>query len=122
MAHTTNQKSRSSRRGQGGPTIADVAAAAGVSSMTVSRVVNGESNVIRATRDKVAAAIKTLGYIPNPAARSLAGGQKCRIALLHSNPSAAYLSELLVGSLSGAAACDVELTVEPCAADDCWHR
>lgn len=86
--------------------------------MTVSRVVNGEPNVISDTREKVNAAIKSLGYIPNPAARSLAGGQQCRIALLHSNPSAAYLSELLVGSLAGAAACDVELTVEPCTGNE----
>lgn len=122
---------RSARRGRGGPTIANVAAEAGVSPMTVSRVVNGEPNVMPGTRDKVNAAINALGYIPNPAARTLAGGQQCRIALLHSNPSAAYLSELLVGSLSGAAACDVELTVEPCtfgeAAEDlvarlCGHR
>lgn len=99
--------------------------------MTVSRVVNGEPNVMPATRDKVNAAISSLGYIPNPAARSLAGGQQCRIALLHSNPSAAYLSELLVGSLAEAAACDVELTVEPCSFDEvaddlvarlCGHR
>ena len=118
MGKTTGQKFRSTRRGQSGPTIADVAAGAGVSPMTVSRVVNGESNVTPATRDKVNAAIKALGYVPNPAARSLAGGQQCRIALLHSNPSAAYLSELLVGSLAGAAACDVGLTVEPCNADE----
>lgn len=114
MDKMTGEKFRIARRGQTGPTIADVAAEAGVSSMTVSRVVNGEANVSGNTRDKVTAAIKALGYIPNPAARSLAGGQQCRIALLHSNPSAAYLSELLVGSLAGAAACDVELTVEPC--------
>jgi LacI family transcriptional regulator len=118
MDKTASQKFRTARRGQSGPTIADVATEAGVSAMTVSRVVNGESNVLAKTRDKVNAAIQALGYIPNPAARSLAGGQQCRIALLHSNPSAAYLSELLVGSLAGAAACDVGLTVEPCSADE----
>lgn len=118
MGKTTGQKFRITRRGQSGPTIANVAVEAGVSTMTVSRVVNGESNVTAATRDKVNAAIEALGYIPNPAARSLAGGQQCRIALLHSNPSAAYLSELLVGSLAGAAACDVGLTVEPCNPDE----
>lgn len=131
MDKMTGQKFRNARRGRGGPTISDVAAQAGVSSMTVSRVVNGEPNVMPDTRDKVNAAVEALGYVPNPAARSLAGGQQCRIALLHSNPSAAYLSELLVGSLAGAAACDVELTVEPCVADEavavlvarlCEHR
>jgi LacI family transcriptional regulator len=118
MDNTNGKRFRSARRGQGGPTIANVAAEAGVSAMTVSRVVNDESNVTTDTRDKVNAAIKALGYVPHPAARSLASGQQCRIALLHSNPSAAYMSELLVGSLAEAAACDVELTVEPFTADE----
>jgi LacI family transcriptional regulator len=118
MDKTNGQKFRSARRGQSGPTIADVALEAGVSSMTVSRVVNGEPHVTTNTRAKVSAAITTLGYVPHPAARSLASGQQCRIALLHSNPSAAYLSELLVGGLAEAAACDVELTVEPFTADE----
>ncbi len=101
------------RRGRQGPTIADVAHAAGVSPMTVSRVVNGGTQVIAGTRERVQAAIAATGYVPNTAARSLAGGRHCRIALLHGNPSAAWLSELLVGSLAGARACQAELTVEP---------
>ena len=39
-----------------------------------------------ATREKVGAAIAPLGYVPNPATRSLAVGQQCRIALRHTNP------------------------------------
>lgn len=109
---------RNQRRGGGGPTVADVARAAGVSPMTVSRVVNREGNVLAATRDKVTAAIAALGYVPNRAARSLAGGQQCRIALLHNNPSASYLSALLMGALDGARALDVELLVERHAADE----
>lgn len=107
------RKPRSPRRARRGPTIADVARAAGVSPMTVSRVINSEPNVQDDTRAKVEAAIASLGYVPNLAARSLAGGQPCRVALLYSNPSAAYLSEFLVGGLAEAAARDVELTVEP---------
>jgi LacI family transcriptional regulator len=80
--------------------------------MTVSRVVNGESNVLPSTRDAVQKAIGALGYAPNAAARSLAGGKQCRIALIHSNPSAAYLSELLVGSLARAVSVDVQLAIE----------
>jgi LacI family transcriptional regulator len=115
MGNSENRTSRprAPRRGQRGPTVADVARAAGVSSMTVSRVVNHEPSVLAATRDKVNAAIAALGYVPNPAARSLAGGQQCRVALLYSNPSAAYLSEFLVGVLAEAAACNVELMLEP---------
>ncbi len=94
------------------PTIADVARVAGVSSMTVSRVVNDAPNVLPGTREKVRQAIAELGYVPNSAARSLAGARQCRIAILHSNPSAAYLSEFLVGALSGASENDAQLIVE----------
>lgn len=49
--------------------IKDVAALAGVSDRTVSRVVNGEPNISQKTRDTVEAAIAKLDYIPNLAAR-----------------------------------------------------
>jgi LacI family transcriptional regulator len=104
---------RALRRGGKRPTVADVARRAGVSAMTVSRVVNNDSRVLPATRAKVDAAIAALGYVPNLAARSLAGARQCRIALLHSNPSAAYLSEFLMGSLAAAGANDALLQVEP---------
>ena len=106
------KRPRTSRKRGNGPTVTDVARLAGVSPMTVSRVVNRDSRVLPATRDRVEQAIAALGYVPNPAARSLAGRKQCRIALLHSNPSAAYLSEFLVGSLAGAAAADAQLVVE----------
>ena len=94
------------------PTVADVARMAGVSPMTVSRVVNGEAYVSPKTRAAVQKAIGALRYAPNAAARSLAGGKQCRIALIHSNPSAAYLGELLVGSLAQASTIDVQLAIE----------
>ena len=90
---------KTSRRSRRGTTIHDVARRAGVSPMTVSRVVNGERNVREATRAAVLAAVKELRYAPNPAARSLAGAQSLRIGLLYANPSAAYLSEFLLGAL-----------------------
>lgn len=117
-SNPSEARPRSTRRGQSAPTIADVAKAAGVSPMTVSRVINSEANVLERTREKVQAAIEAIGYRPNSAARTLAGGQQCRIALLYSNPSAAYLSELLVGSLAEAKARNVELTIEPCDAGE----
>ena len=110
---------RSARRSAKGPTVADVARLAGVSAMTVSRVINSDGsnggNVLPETRERVEAAIAAIGYVPNPAARSLASGRQRRIALLHANPSAAYLSEFLVGSLAEASACDAQLIVEHCA-------
>jgi LacI family transcriptional regulator len=105
---------KNSRRGGSGVTIHDVARHAGVSPMTVSRVINTESNVRETTRAKVAAAIKTLHYAPNMAARSLAGAETVRIGLLYSNPSAAYLSELLLGSLAQSSLSGCQLVVEQC--------
>ena len=55
--------------------MADVAAMAGVSSQTVSRVANNRENVEEATREKVLAAMKVLGYRPNTAARALVTGR-----------------------------------------------
>ena len=53
--------------------IEDVAAKAGVSIKTVSRVLNKEPNVRESTKARVQEAIKELNYRPNPSARSLAG-------------------------------------------------
>src|SRR6186713_532198 len=105
---------RGSRRQRNAPKISDVAARAGVSPMTVSRVINGESNVREETRERVEAAIKALDYSPSSAARTLAGGEEIRIGLLHSNPSFNYLSQLLVGSLDQASRLNVQLIVEKC--------
>ena len=55
--------------------MADVARLAGVSSQTVSRVSNGQSNVDEATRARVLEAMHTLGYRPNGAARALKSGR-----------------------------------------------
>ncbi|GLK19142.1 LacI family DNA-binding transcriptional regulator [Herbiconiux flava] len=56
------------------PGIKDVAASAGVSIKTVSRVVNAEEAVHPETRARVLHAIQQLGYVPNTAARSLKSG------------------------------------------------
>lgn len=56
------------------PSMADVAARAGVSMMTVSRVFSGQARVAPETRDRVIAAVEALKYRPNMAARTLAGG------------------------------------------------
>ena len=53
-------------------TMADVAREAGVSSMTVSRVINNKEDVRAATRERVVAVIERLGYRPSGIARGLA--------------------------------------------------
>jgi LacI family transcriptional regulator len=82
--------------------------------MTVSRVINGEASVREETREAVLVAIRELDYQPNTAARRLAGADQPRIALLYANPSASYLSELLMGGLEQASLSDVHLVVERC--------
>lgn len=59
----------------GNATLYDVAAAAGVSPKTVSRVINGAAGVSEATRQQVQAAIDELNYRPNFHARSLRVGR-----------------------------------------------
>lgn len=54
------------------PTLQDVADAAGVSTATVSRALNDPDKVAQARRDRINAAIATLGYTPNFGARALA--------------------------------------------------
>jgi len=58
----------------GRPTLADVAARAGVSLKTASRALNGEYGVAEGTARKVLDASRELGFRPNGLARSLAGG------------------------------------------------
>src|SRR3954466_6446163 len=106
--------SKPSRRSRGTTTIEDVARAAGVSAMTVSRVINGGQNVRETTRNAVLEAVKKLNYSPNAAARTLAAGEATHIGLLYANPSAAYLSQFLVGALEGARKTGAHLVLEAC--------
>ncbi|TFV64889.1 UNVERIFIED_ORG: LacI family transcriptional regulator [Bacillus sp. AZ43] len=62
--------------------MSDVAALAGVSHQTVSRVVNGHPNVAPHTRERVERAIAQLGYRPNIAARALVTGSTRTIGLV----------------------------------------
>jgi len=62
--------------------MADVAKLAGVSSQTVSRVSNGHPSVVGTTREHVLAAMRTLGYRPNSAARALRYGRFNTIGII----------------------------------------
>ncbi|MDI9238433.1 LacI family DNA-binding transcriptional regulator [Lysobacter sp. LF1] len=107
------EKTRKSIRRKGhAVTIDEVATLASVSPMTVSRVINGQGKVRDTTRDRVMRAVKELGYTPNLAASSLAAAQHTRIALIYTNPSSAYLRELLVGALRGAARTAAQLMID----------
>ena len=64
------------------PTLNQVAALAGVSHQTVSRVLNRHANVSANTRARVLAAIHQLDYQPNTAARTLVTGRSQTIGLI----------------------------------------
>ncbi|WP_427896207.1 LacI family DNA-binding transcriptional regulator [Kribbella sp. GL6] len=66
----------------GRPTMRDVAAAAGVSHQTVSRVVNDEQSVTEPVRERVRAAIAALGYRPSAGGRAMARGRTEVVALV----------------------------------------
>ncbi|MDN6762927.1 LacI family DNA-binding transcriptional regulator [Acidipropionibacterium jensenii] len=82
----SDQVLRSSTRGgvgwSGRATARDVAAVAGVSAQTVSRVANGTQSVAEPTRQKVLAAMAQLGYAPNAAAQALRAGRSSSIGVV----------------------------------------
>lgn len=97
--------------------IEDVAAAAGVSMKTVSRVLNHEPNVSADTRSRVEAAVAEMRYRPHPSARVLAGRRSYLIALLYDNPSSNYLMEAEQGVLDACLAQHYNLMLTPLAGD-----
>ena len=80
-------------------TITDVALEAGVSPMTVSRVVNRKGNVKQATMDKIQKAIAKVNYQPNIGARRLSGGRTYQFLMIFNNPNVAWTGELLIGMM-----------------------
>lgn len=95
-------------------TILDVARRAGVSPMTASRVMNGNPRVGDVFRERVLAASRELGYTPNLAGRSLRSSGTARIGFLYSNPSAAYLNEMMVGILEQSSQSGAQVQLEKC--------
>ncbi|HMO74748.1 MAG TPA: LacI family DNA-binding transcriptional regulator [Sphingopyxis sp.] len=102
-------------RGKSGkqPTINDVAALAGVSKKTVSRVINRSEFITDKTRQAVEQAIKMLGFVPNPQARALAFRRNFLIALLHDNPNAQTVLNFQQGVLDAIKDSDLALLVRP---------
>ena len=101
-------------------TINDVAALAGVSIKTVSRVINHEPNVRQTTCEVVEKAISALNYRPNRAARNLASHRSHIIAMIYDDPSAykipsaGYIIRLQQGALQACRNSDCELLIHPC--------
>lgn len=79
----------------GRPTLADVAARAGVSLKTASRALNGEYGVAASTARRVLDASRELGFRPNHLARSLAGGrQSSTVGLVISNVADHFIASV----------------------------
>lgn len=95
-------------------TIFDVAAEAGVSRGTVSRVLNGEPYVSAAAREAIEAAIAKVGYVRNTAARNLAKQSSGAIALIVHEPDSVFIDDpnigaILLGANAALSAADYQL-------------
>jgi len=102
----------SSSRAGSAPTIIDVAAQAGVSIKTVSRVLNHEPGVHDDTRQQVLKVVAELKYRPKQSARSLAGARSFLIALLYYDPSAAFVGGVQQGATRRCREAGYHLVVE----------
>lgn len=78
-------------------TLRDVSEASGVSEMTVSRVLRNRGDVSQATREKVLAAAKDLGYVPNKIAGALASNRVNLVAVIIPSLSNMVFPEVLTG-------------------------
>ncbi|AWH17678.1 LacI family transcriptional regulator [Stenotrophomonas sp. ZAC14D2_NAIMI4_7] len=92
-------------------TLQTVADRVGVSTMTVSNVINGRGKVSAETRARVKEAIRLTGYIPNVAARRLAGAAGTRLGLLYPDVRSPFLTEVLLAALASANAVGAQLLV-----------
>ena len=95
-------------------TIDDVAQAAGVARVTVSRVLNNGANVRAETRDRVLRVVEELGYSVNQQARALASGMARQIMLIHAHspdlePNSYYNAGLELGALRGCSSLGFDL-------------
>ncbi len=86
--------SKSGRR----PTIREVAAQAGVSHQTVSRVINADGYVSDATRKSVLEAIRRLNFVPNGIARSLSSRRSLTLGVVSNDISDHSFAEMAAGA------------------------
>jgi len=88
---------RGPRRKLGSLTIHDVAALAGVSSVTASRYFNDPGRVSEKLRDKLAAVIRDTGYVPSQVARRLASSQGGLVGAVMQNVASPTFAPLVRG-------------------------
>jgi LacI family gluconate utilization system Gnt-I transcriptional repressor len=78
-------------------TLRDVSEASGVSEMTVSRVLRNRGDVAEATRERVLAAARSLGYVPNRIAGALASQRVSLVGVIIPSLSNMVFPEVLTG-------------------------
>ncbi|APU17566.1 MULTISPECIES: LacI family DNA-binding transcriptional regulator [Actinoalloteichus] len=91
-------------QGEHRPTLEDVAALAGVSRATVSRVVNDSPRVSPEAKESVYSAIRELGYVPNRAARTLVTRRTGAVAVVISEPESKIFDDPRFATVVRAAA------------------
>ncbi len=107
------------RFGNNGATIQDVAAKAGVSKKTVSRVINGEDYVTEQTAQKVETAIAELGYVPNVSARRLASNRSYVLTLVYqAEEPPGWLTHVIQGIVQTSARHGYEVVIHPCEVEE----
>jgi LacI family transcriptional regulator len=79
------------------PTVHDVAKLAGVSPITVSRVINNSGYISSLTRERVETAIKEIGYVPNTLARGLRSKRTNTLALIVTDITNPYFTSMARG-------------------------
>lgn len=94
-------------------TISDVAARAGVSIKTVSRVLNREPKVRSTTRDRVESAMLELRYRPNSPGRMLASRRSYILGLVY-NANSSYINSIQNGALEACRQEHYDLLIHPC--------
>jgi LacI family transcriptional regulator len=98
------------------PTVLDVAKRAGVAPITVSRVINNSGYISQKTRERVEAAVKELGYIPNTLARGLRSKRTKTLALVVTDITNPYFTLMARGVED--VACASEYSVVYCNTDE----
>ncbi|WP_034159046.1 LacI family DNA-binding transcriptional regulator [Sphingomonas sp. ERG5] len=94
-------------------TIKEVAARAGVSPKTVSRVINDEDHVRPPVREQVMRVVREMGYRPNSFARSLSSSKSYLLGLLVDDPASGYAADVQLGALLRSRDLGYHLVIEP---------
>jgi LacI family transcriptional regulator len=95
------------------PTIRNIADLAGVSTATVSRVINGHAEVSERTREAVMRVVREYGYSTNRSARGLSAGRTGLVGVTLPQVHHSYFSEILAGAAEALYAHDMRTVICP---------